>query len=73
MKLIQKISTACAKSIISLGKLHNVNEPTLRYGCELLLTSFFGSSNSYWSIAVDHGRVSNRFEEYVEASAKAVF
>lgn len=42
MKLIQKMSTACAKSIISLGNLQEVNEPTLRYGCELILTSFFG-------------------------------
>lgn len=40
--MIQKMSTACAKSIISLGNLQEVNEPTLRYGCELILTSFFG-------------------------------
>lgn len=42
MKLIQKISTACAQKIIALGELHEVNEAVLRYGCELLLTSFFG-------------------------------
>lgn len=40
--MIQKISNMCAKKIISLGKLQELNEPVLRYGCELILTSFFG-------------------------------
>lgn len=42
MKLIQKLSKVCSQKIISLGRLHEVNESVLRYGCELLLTSFFG-------------------------------
>ena len=36
------MSTACAKNIILLGRLQGVNEPILRYGCELIITSFFG-------------------------------
>ena len=40
--MIRKMSGACAKSIISLGRLQEINEPILRYGCELILTSFFG-------------------------------
>lgn len=40
--MIQKLSSACAKNIISLGKVQNINETVLRYGCELLLTSIIG-------------------------------
>jgi len=40
--LIQKLSSVCAKNIISLGKVHNINEAVLRYGCELILTSIIG-------------------------------
>lgn len=40
--MIQKLSSVCAKNIISLGKVHNINEAVLRYGCELILTSIIG-------------------------------
>lgn len=40
--MIQKMSSVCAKNIISLGRLQEINESILRYGCELILTSFFG-------------------------------
>ena len=42
MSLIQKMSAACARNIISIGRLQDINESILRYGCELILTSFFG-------------------------------
>ena len=40
--MIQKMSATCAKNIISLGRLQEINEPVLRYGCELILTSVIG-------------------------------
>ena len=40
--MIQKLSAVCAKNIVSLGKVHNINETVLRYGCELILTSIIG-------------------------------
>lgn len=40
--MIRKISAACAKNIISIGKLQGINESILCYGCELILTSLFG-------------------------------
>lgn len=40
--MIQKLSAACAKNIISLGQLQEINEAVLRYGCELILTSVVG-------------------------------
>ena len=40
--MIQKVSSICAKSLISIGKLQNVNESILRYGCELIITSMIG-------------------------------
>lgn len=40
--MIQKLSSVCAKNIISLGKVHKINEAVLRYGCELILTSIIG-------------------------------
>lgn len=36
------MSVACARNIISIGKLQDINESILTYGCELILTSFFG-------------------------------
>lgn len=40
--MIQKLSSACARNIISLGKLQGVNEAVLCYGCELIITSLIG-------------------------------
>lgn len=40
--MIQKLSNMCAKNIISLGGLQDVNESVLRYGCELIITSIIG-------------------------------
>ena len=40
--MIQKMSAACAKNIISIGRLQEINESILIYGCELILTSLFG-------------------------------
>lgn len=40
--MIQKLSSVCAKNIISLGKVYKINEAVLRYGCELILTSIIG-------------------------------
>lgn len=40
--MIQKMASACAKNIIALGRLHDINESVLRFGCELILTSLFG-------------------------------
>lgn len=40
--MIQKMSSLCARNIISLGKLQNINESILRYGCELILTTIIG-------------------------------
>ena len=40
--MIQKMSSACAKNIISIGRLQNINESILRYGCELIITSIIG-------------------------------
>lgn len=42
MNVIQRLSVACARNIIELGNLKEINESVLRYGCELILTSIFG-------------------------------
>lgn len=40
--MIHKMSSACARNLITLGKLCDVNEPILCYGCELILISAIG-------------------------------
>lgn len=40
--MIQKLSKQFAQNIISLGRLQEINEPILCYGCELILTSIIG-------------------------------
>ncbi len=40
--MIRKMSSVCAKNLIAIGKLQNINESILRYGCELIITSIIG-------------------------------
>ena len=40
--MIQKLSAKLARNLISIGKLQNVSESVLCYGCELILTSVIG-------------------------------